>query len=639
LEFFAEKVTVFQNPYECDTIAVVTAEASRFSCGRRVTGAGSICGKMRMCQRNGEEMKYDFTSIIDRRGQDAAAVDAAGKRVWGFEPGAPMEGFDFIPMWVADMNFKTCPAITEAIIRRAQHPLFGYFEPKDEYYESIIRWQEERNHVTGLCREQIGYENGVHGFISSVIDVLTQPGDRIFLHRPYYVGFIGDIIGKGRRPVFSDLKKDERGIWRMDYEDMDRKIRENHVRLAIFCSPHNPCGRVWTREEIERAMEVFRRNDCLVISDEIWSDLTYTGHPHVPAQMVSEWARQHVLAAYAPSKTFNLAGLVGSYHIIYNQRLNERITAFSANTHYNEMNVFSEHALIAAYSREGQAWTDELRSVLEENCCTAVDFIQENFEGVDVSMPEGTYMLFLDCTGFCRRTGRTIDEVLRAGWNVGVGWQTGRAFGGNCHIRVNLALPKTKLMEALGRMQDYIFTGAETAAYSCVGETDAGRVGTGNSDEDADRAGTGNSDEDADRAGTGNSDEDADRAGIGKLDADRTDKEDRNADTADLNGTKTDELYQDSEDFSAGWVYNDDGLLMVSDDRNRDMTVDAVKRLLGNYPVEECHLAGFVNGNIVGNKDMEEARNYCRILLNGGCRIAELFTEEECVKLRQIGIF
>lgn len=411
-------------------------------------------------------MKYDFTSIIDRRGKDATAVDAAGKRVWGFEPGAPMDGFDFIPMWVADMNFKTCPAITEAIIRRAQHPLFGYFQPKDVYYDSIIRWQEERNHVTGLSRENIGYENGVHGFISSAIDVLTQPGDKIFLHRPYYVGFIGDIIGKGRRPVYSDLKKDEHGIWRMDYEDMERQIRKNHVRLAIFCSPHNPCGRVWTREEIEKAMDVFQRNDCLVISDEIWSDLTYTGHSHVPTQMVSDWAREHVLAAYAPSKTFNLAGLIGSYHIIYNQALNEKITRFSENTHYNEMNVFSEHALIAAYSSEGQEWTDELRSVLEDNCRTAVDFMKEHFEGVDVSMPEGTYMLFLDCTDFCRRTGRTIDQVLRAGWNVGVGWQTGRAFGGECHIRVNLALPKARLMEALERMRKYVFTNEETPRRS-----------------------------------------------------------------------------------------------------------------------------------------------------------------------------
>lgn len=589
----------------------------------------------------GEKMKYDFTSIIDRRGKDATAVDAAGKRVWGFEPGAPMDGFDFIPMWVADMNFKTCPAITEAIIRRAQHPLFGYFQPKDVYYDSIIRWQEERNHVTGLSRENIGYENGVHGFISSAIDVLTQPGDKIILHRPYYVGFIGDIIGKGRRPVYSDLKKDEHGFWRMDYEDMERQIRKNHVRLAIFCSPHNPCGRVWTREEIEKAMDVFQRNDCLVISDEIWSDLTYTGHSHVPTQMVSDWAREHVLAAYAPSKTFNLAGLIGSYHIIYNQALNEKITRFSENTHYNEMNVFSEHALIAAYSSEGQEWTDELRSVLEDNCRTAVDFMKEHFEGVDVSMPEGTYMLFLDCTDFCRRTGRTIDQVLRAGWNVGVGWQTGRAFGGECHIRVNLALPKARLMEALERMRKYVFTNEETAAYTyeaTKAEPDKGAVeATTNHAAVNTRAIKNTISETSQADRIMNVDSGADEMGQAKA-ADKT---------TDATGG-TDESVQnreaagsdaDPEDFTADWIYNEEGLLMVSDDRNRDLTVEAVKKLLGDHPVEECHLAAFVNGDIVGSRDMQEAQNYGRILQNSGLTITELFTEEECVKLRQIGIF
>ena len=609
---------------------------------------------------------------------DATAVDAAGKRVWGFEPGAPAEGFDFIPMWVADMNFKTCPAITDALIRRAQHPLFGYFVPKDEYYDAIIRWQEKRNHVTGLARENIGYENGVHGFISSAIDVLTQPGDRIFLHRPYYVGFIGDIIGKGRRPVYSDLKKDSQGIWRMDYDEMDRQIRKNHVRLAIFCSPHNPCGRVWTREEIEKAMEVFQKNGCLVISDEIWSDLTYTGHPHVPTQMVSDWTREHVLSAYAPSKTFNLAGLIGSYHIIYNQALNEKITRFSANTHYNEMNVFSEHALIAAYSSEGQAWTDELRSVLEDNCRTAVRFMQDNFEGVEVSMPEGTYMLFPDCTGFCRRTGRSIDEVLHAGWHVGVGWQTGRAFGGEYNIRINVALPKTRLMEALERMRKYVFTDKKTAAFTRIegeGQADRSPEETERNDETDDesrnRAAT-EAEQDgagdkisvkpgtAENTGTSVSGTDqAERAATGESEMHQAESpvtgesEMHQAENAGTTASQTDnaaasgseqhhehkEGDDDPQDFTASWVYNEDGLLMVSDDRNRDLTVAAVKRLLGNYPVEECHLAGFVNGSIVSNRDMQEAQNYGRILLNGGLKIPDFFTEEECIKLRQIGIF
>ena len=268
-------------------------------------------------------MKYDFTSIIDRRGMDALALDNIGKVHWGNEPEAPKEGFDPIPMWVADMNFATCPAVTEAIVRRAGHPLFGYFMPREEYYGAIMDWQSRRNGHKGLMREHIGYENGVHGLVTSAVETLSAPGDCILLHSPTYVGFASDVEGLGRQSVYSPLKRDEGGVWRMDYADMDAKLKEHHIHLAIFCSPHNPTGRVWERWELEKAMEVYAANDCYVISDEIWADLIYSGHRHVPTQMVSHWAREHTMAAYAPSKTFNLAGLVGAYHIIYNKYLRD----------------------------------------------------------------------------------------------------------------------------------------------------------------------------------------------------------------------------------------------------------------------------------------------------------------------------
>ena len=239
----------------------------------------------------------------------------------------------------------------------------------------------------------------------------------------------------------------------MDYEDMDRKLKENHIHLAIFCSPHNPTGR-W---ELERAMEVYEANDCYVISDEIWADLTFAGHHHIPTQMTNDWAREHVAAAYAPSKTFNLAGLIGSFHVIYSSYLRDRICGHARATHYNEMNVLSMHALIGAYQPEGYEWLEELRTVLEGNTRFAVDFIRKHFAGVDVADPQGTYMLFLDCTEYCRKSGKSIDDLLRDGWKVGVGWQDGRAFGGPCHIRMNLASPRTRVEEALERLREYVF--------------------------------------------------------------------------------------------------------------------------------------------------------------------------------------
>lgn len=297
-------------------------------------------------------MKYDFTSIMNRHGKDAIAVDSVGQ-MNGFAPEAPKPGFDVIPMWVADMNFPTVPTIQQAIIERAQHPAFGYFSATDEYYDSIIRWHQTRNGVIGLTKECIGYENGVLGGVISALTSFAAPGDAVLLHSPTYIGFTASVENNGYKIVHSPLVKDENGVWRMDFEDMDAKIKANHIHVAIFCSPHNPCGRVWERWELEKAMEVYRANDCLVISDEIWSDIILNGHKHIPTQSVSEDARSRTVALYAPSKTFNLAGLVGSYHIIYNPYLRDRVRAKSSKPHYNDMNVLSMHALIGAYKPEG----------------------------------------------------------------------------------------------------------------------------------------------------------------------------------------------------------------------------------------------------------------------------------------------
>ena len=397
-------------------------------------------------------MKYDFTSILDRNGKDAIAVEHIPI------PGAQVkEGFDRIPMWVADMNFPTAPTVVEAMMERVQHPAYGYFDPSEEYYASIIRWQEKRNGVTGLEPEHIGYENGVLGGVISALNVMCSKGDNVLLHSPTYIGFTMSLENNGYHIVHSPLVKDENGVWRMDFEDMEKKIVKNRIHAAVFCSPHNPCGRVWERWEIEKAMELYKKYDVFVISDEIWSDLILEGHKHIPTQSVSEDARNRTVAMYAPSKTFNLAGLVGSYHIIYNTWLRERVLKESSLSHYNAMNVLSMHALVGAYKPEGYEWVDELRHVLTGNVEFACRYIQDHFEGIEVSKPEGTYMLFLDCTKWCEKHGKTIDELQRAGVEVGVIWQDGRPFHGPCHIRMNLALPFSRVKEAFERLDRYVF--------------------------------------------------------------------------------------------------------------------------------------------------------------------------------------
>ena len=399
-------------------------------------------------------MKYDFTSHMERHGMDAIAVDALGT---GFAPDAPEEGFDAIPMWVADMNFPVVHTVTDAIIERAQHPAFGYFSPSDAYFDSIIKWHETRNGVTGLSKECIGYENGVLGGVVSTLQCFMSPGDKVLLHSPTYIGFTMSLKNNGYKIVHSPLVQDADGVWRMDYEDMEKKLSEGGIHAAVFCSPHNPCGRVWEREEIERAMELYKKYDCVVVSDEIWSDLILPGHKHVPTQSVSEDARRRTVALYAPSKTFNLAGLVGSYHIIYDKYLRDRVKARSSKCHYNDMNVLSMHALVGAYKPEGYEWVDELREVLGGNVDWAVSYINEHFEGVSVAKPEGTYMLFVDCSEWCEKHGHDIGWVEKQLWRVGVDVQDGRMFHGPCHLRMNLALPLDRVQEAFRRMDTYVF--------------------------------------------------------------------------------------------------------------------------------------------------------------------------------------
>nr|WP_258381195.1 aminotransferase class I/II-fold pyridoxal phosphate-dependent enzyme [Lactobacillus helveticus] len=226
--------------------------------------------------------------------------------------------------------------------------------------QAIIDWHKKSARAwSGLTKEDIGYENGVLGGVVSALKVFAAPGDKVLLHSPTYMGFTNAVLSNGYQIVHSPLIKDENGTWRMDYEDMDKKIKENQIHVAIFCNPHNPTGRVWTKEEITKAMEVYERNTVWVISDEIWSDLMMNDHHYTPTQSVSGWAKQHTAAFYVPSKTFNIAGLIGSYSVIYNKSFHQRIQSVGEKTVYNSMNVFSEHALIGAYSNEGDNWLDQ----------------------------------------------------------------------------------------------------------------------------------------------------------------------------------------------------------------------------------------------------------------------------------------
>ena len=395
-------------------------------------------------------MKYDFTTIMNRGGRNTIAVDGYRETI----SGCPVrEGVETIPMWIADMSFATVPTIPQAIIERVNHPEYGYFFEPEEYYDAIMKWHRIRNGVTGLSKECIGYENGVLGGVISALNVLCSRGDKVLLHSPTYIGFTMSLKNNGYDIIHSPLVKDEDGIYRMDFADMEEKIVKNHIHATVFCSPHNPTGRVWERWELEKAMELFKKHDVMVVCDEIWSDLILEGHKHIPMQSVSEDAKMRTIAMYAPSKTFNLAGLVGSYHIIYNERLRDRMRKEASLSHYNNTNLLSMHALLGAYKQEGYEWVDELCQVLTKNAEYTCEFFGREFEGIAISKPQGTYMIFPDFTAWCEKYNKTIEDVFRAGVYEGVIWQRGEQFYGKNCIRMNLALPYSRLTEACQRIK------------------------------------------------------------------------------------------------------------------------------------------------------------------------------------------
>ena len=391
-------------------------------------------------------MKYDFTTLPDRHGRDSIAVDGLGK---GFAPDAPQPGFDAIPMWVADMNFVCLPTIQQAIIERVQHPAFGYFDPTPEYYGSIIRWQETRNDVTGLTAEAIGYENGVLGGVISALNCVCSRGDKVLVHSPTYIGFTRCLTDNGYDIVHSPLVQDENGIWRMDYADMEKHLAEEHIHAAILCSPHNPCGRVWERWELEKAMELYKKYNVYVVSDEIWSDIILSGHKHIPTQSISEDARMRTAALYAPSKTFNLAGLIHSHVVIYDKKLMETYDAYIKTVGSAEVNIMGVTALEAAYCG-GEEWFENVKALI----CHNYDYMKQEFARevpeIKITPLEGTYLSWLDLRG-CM-PGDQVAEFIQKKCHLACDVGEWFSFTGHGFIRINLATDTKNIKTAVERI-------------------------------------------------------------------------------------------------------------------------------------------------------------------------------------------
>ena len=396
--------------------------------------------------------KYDFDSVVDRRGLDATKWDMIPI------PGATVqEGFSHIPMWVADMDFPTAPSVIAAMLARiTASQSFGYYNLEGTgYHDAVIKWQKERNNVDIGNKDYISYENSVLGGVANIINSYTEVGDPILLHSPTYIGFTGTVNSAKRKIILSEMKIDDEGTYRIDYADCEAKIVENNIKVAIFCSPHNPTGRVWDKEEIAEFVDICVKHDVKIASDEIWSDFIMGDKKHIPTQSVSDAARENVAAFYAPSKTFNLAGLVGAYSIIYNDEMRAECRTRAGMTHYNLPNILSAYALVGGYTG-GTEYVEELIKVIKKNQEHAYDVVKSWGDLVGIQKPQGTYVMFFDFTKFCEERGKTMDEVLARCVSVGVICQDGRPFHGPCHARFNFACPYGSVVEAFARLDKYL---------------------------------------------------------------------------------------------------------------------------------------------------------------------------------------
>lgn len=381
-------------------------------------------------------MKYDFDTLIPRRGTGSCKWDSAA------DP-------DILPMWVADMDFRTVPAVTEALTKRAMHGIFGYAEVQAAYFAAVTGWFRRR-HGFRIDREWILFTTGVVPALSAVIKALTRPGDKVIVQEPVYNCFFSSIRNDGCVAVSNDLLYSD-GRYSIDFDNLERKAADLAVKLLLLCNPHNPVGRVWTREELTRLGEICFRNDVLVVSDEIHCDLVFQGHTHIPFASLGEEFLNNSVTCTAPSKTFNLAGIQVANIVAADPAVRQKIDKALNVNEVCEINCFAADALIAAYDR-GEEWLEQLKRYLWENYLYLARFFAENFPRLRVLPLEATYLVWVDCGSLGMASSEIAALLLKKGkLRINEGSLYGPA--GEGFIRFNIACPRASLADGLERFK------------------------------------------------------------------------------------------------------------------------------------------------------------------------------------------
>lgn len=386
-------------------------------------------------------MKYDFDQVVDRSKNRSAKYDERKKK-FGRE--------DVIPLWVADMDFKTAQPVIDAVKARAEEGIWGYTSRPDSYFEAVCSWQKRRNGWE-IDRSMLSFSVGVVPSLSSMVFVFTEPGDKVLIQTPVYSEFY-DVTESWGREVIENPMVEKAGVWSVDFEDFEKKAKE--ARMFFLCSPHNPLGIVWTREELTRMCEICIANDVLIVSDEIHSDLIFHGKKHIPTATLSPEIAAHVITCISGTKTFNLAGLQASAVVFPNADLKARFDKFWFNLDIHRNNAFSSVAVETAFN-EGEEWLEQLLAYIDGNFELIRSYCEENIPQIRPNVPDATYLVWLDCRGL----GMENEELRRfmiekAGLGLNEGWSFGRSLSG--YMRLNAACPRSILEKALKQLKEAV---------------------------------------------------------------------------------------------------------------------------------------------------------------------------------------
>lgn len=384
-------------------------------------------------------MKYDFDAIIDRKGTSSVKWDYLDR---------VFKNTEVIPMWVADMDFTAPQQVIDVIVERAKHGVYGYTEKPSSFYLSAAEWLKRR-HGWNIDSKWITVCPGVVPTLNFCILALTEPGDKVLLQSPVYPPFFASIRNNGRILVDNPLKlQDDKYV--MDYEDLESKLSDG-VKLMLLCSPHNPVGRVWSREELLKVGELCIKYDVAIVSDEIHSDLIFSGCKHTPLASLSEKLGERTITCIAPSKTFNIAGFGTSMAITSNESIKKKLDSYLNKLGIEMTNLFGITALETAYNHGGE-WLDQVLAYLEGNLDFLMEYLNSHIPQIKASRPEGTYLVWLDCRGLGMRQKELADFLTN---KARVGLNDGTPFGPGEEgfMRMNIACPRSALEEGLNRIK------------------------------------------------------------------------------------------------------------------------------------------------------------------------------------------